>query len=122
MQCLATCNLVDSPGSSELSWLLYYLARPQIKMQIECMETKLISFMQLIEIVGEPINILERISSSDIMIRPCCGRQVIQTICTNCGRSGESEETSFYLVNLPCSDARQTVESRLMDYYESDMD
>ena len=52
--------------------------------------------------------------------RACCGRQVIQTICTNCGRSGECEETSFYVVNLPCSDARQTVESRLMNYYESD--
>ena len=69
LQCLATCNLVDSPGPSELSWLLYYLARPQIKMPIECMETKLISFMERVEIFGEPINILERISSSDIMSR-----------------------------------------------------
>ena len=133
-----------------------------MKPGLKCTELNaLISFMQLFEIVGEPMNILEPISSSDVMMRwinlaiyyicmwmnvgfkellqkpyicwlhfhaktmnsfrACCGRQVIQTICTNCGRSGESEETSFYGVNLPCSE-RQTVESRLMNYYESDME
>ena len=47
---------------------------------------------------------------------------MIQTICRNCGRSDESEETAYYVVNLPSSDARKTVESRLMDYYESDVE
>ena len=47
---------------------------------------------------------------------------MIQTSCTHCGKSGASEETSFYVVDLPCSDAGQTVESRLLDYYENDME
>ena len=41
LQSLASCNLVDSPGGVDLSWLLYYLARPQIVVEMDHIRNKL---------------------------------------------------------------------------------
>ena len=72
LQCLATCNLVDSPVGNDLSWLLYYLARPQIAVGMDHIKNRLNHLMTKINYPAEPLDpveILKSICSFDIMSR-----------------------------------------------------
>ena len=67
----SSCNLVDSLGGVNLSWLLYYLARPQIVVEMDHIKNKLNDFLATINLEEpfDPVKILQQIYFFDIMSR-----------------------------------------------------
>ena len=72
LQCLAACNLVNSPCEVHLSWLLYYLARPQIVVAIDDLQKILHDFVVSMNYPYkplDPIHVLESLCTFDIISR-----------------------------------------------------